>query len=346
MRKRKTTTLYDLAQHVGYAKSTVSYVMNGKGSEMGVAQKTIGKIKTAAKELGYVPNYWASSLARRPPGIVSVLLHGLSGDWGDHVVSSLSRVLKKKSYTPFLAVDWDDPELFEQEMSTILQRQDAGVFCHSFVGTVEQYARITDSGIPLVFLGDIPEGFERVPGAGSVAWDDGRAARRAVEHLAGIGRKKIAFVGVDHGLLSDRHRYAAYEQVVAEAGQPIKEEWKVFLKRESFSYTSIRENMIRLSALGEEAPDAIFAMNDAIGMNVLLALKELGIRVPDDIAVIGMGDLPLCQFAELSTVKEPLEQLGETAALMMLERIECPSKEAQHRKICSNELAIRQSTGG
>ncbi|RKX34967.1 MAG: hypothetical protein DRP64_19645, partial [Verrucomicrobia bacterium] len=183
MAKKNGITLYDVAQHVGFSKSTVAYVMSGKAADVGVAQKTIEKIEAAAEELGYVPNYWASSLARQSTGMISVLLSGLSGDWADRVMFSLGQALRTKAFTPFLAADWNDPLLFEREVSSAIQRRDEGVICHSFAGDDKKYARIVRSGIPLVFLGAVTRSLSEMTEINSVIWDDEQAVTTAVEHL-------------------------------------------------------------------------------------------------------------------------------------------------------------------
>ena len=107
--------------------------------------------------------------------------------------------------------DWNDPLCFEKEVSSAIRRGDEAVICHSFAGDASQYARIIESGIPLVFLGDVPRCLSEMSEINSVAWADAQAVKTAVEHLVDTGRQKIAFVGADHGVLSDQRRFAAYE---------------------------------------------------------------------------------------------------------------------------------------
>lgn len=343
--KKKGITLYDVAEHVGFAKSTVAYVMSGKAADVGVAQKTVEKIEAAAAELGYVPNYWARSLARRSSGMISVLLSGLWGGWADEVMHSISQTLRTQTYTPFVAADWGDPLLFEKEVLATIQRRDEGVICHSFIGEANQYARIINSGIPLVFLGAVPLHLEGLQGVNSVVWNDAPAVETAVRHLVDTGRKKIAFLGVKHGVHSDQCRFMAYEKVIKEAGLELREEWQGWMRMDQFPDSPAQENMERFFASGKERPDALFALNDAVALEVLLMAEEMGIRVPEDLAVIGMGDLPITKNVSLSTMHEPLRELGSAAAQMVLELIDNPEKKPLNRKVDCNELVIRKSTG-
>ena len=220
MARKNPVTLDDVARYVGFAKSTVAYVLRGKASDVGVSQETIEKVEAAAAELGYVPNYWASSLARRSSGMIAVLLSDLSADWADRVVSSLSRALLTKAYTPFLSADWCDPRILDKNVSAVIQRRDAGVICHSYVGDAKHYSRIIESGIPLVFLGEVPCCYSEVPGINFVSWNAREAVNPAVEHLMNIGRRKIAFIGVDDGMGSSCRRLEGFERAIAEAGLP------------------------------------------------------------------------------------------------------------------------------
>ncbi len=290
MARKNGVTLYDVAQHVGFSKSTVAYVMSGKAADVGVAQKTIEKIEAAAEELGYVPNYWASSLARQSTGMISVLLDGLWGGWADEVMFAISQTLRPQTYTPFLAADWTDPQLFEKEVSATIRRRDEGVICHSFIGETKQYARIVDSGIPLVFIGSVPLHLEGLPGLNSVVWDDGPAVEMAVQHLVDTGRKKIAFLGVEHGVLSDHRRFMAYEKAIKKAGLELRKEWQSWTVLEQVTASPAKKGLESFFAPGKERPDALFALNDAIALDVLLVAGHMGIRVPEDLAVIGMGD--------------------------------------------------------
>ncbi len=344
MAKKNSVTLYDVAQRVGLARSTVAFVMSGKAADVGLAQKTIEKVEAAAKELGYVPNYWASSLARRSSDIVTVLLGGLSGDWSDQIMYSISQTLTAESYVPFLAADWRDPILFEKMVSATIQRRDAGMLCHSPTGTVEQYSAIIENGIPLVFLGDVPDFLSGFPQINSVVWDDEQAVTTAIEHLIDTGYRKIAFIGADHGFISDHRRLAAYEKALEEGGLEVRKDWQGWMKVETLSFSLAREILESMFAPGKERPDALFALNHAVALEILQVAAEMGISIPGDTALIGLGDLPANRFAGISTMREPVLELGEAAARMLMELIEDPDKQPLHRKISCNELLIRKTT--
>ncbi|MEN8254564.1 MAG: LacI family DNA-binding transcriptional regulator [Verrucomicrobiota bacterium] len=344
MAKKNPVTLNDLAQHVGLAKSTVAFVMSGKAPDMGIAQKTVEKVEAAAKKLGYERNYWATSLARRSSDIVTVLLGGLSGDWGDQVMYSITQTLTANSFFPFVAADWRDPKLFDKAVSATIQRRDAGMICHTATGDAEQFSRIIRNGIPLVFLGDIPCALSNVPELNSVVWDDEQAVKTAIRHLVDTGRRNIAFVGADHGVDADQHRLAAYEEALEEAGLKVRKDWQFWAKLAGSPLSGIKEALEFLFAPGKEHPDALFALNHVVSRDIRLVAAEMGIRMPEDTALIGLGDFPANQVAGISTIREPIHELGEAAAEMLLELIKDPGKKPLHRKISCNELLARKTT--
>ena len=120
--------------------------------------------------------------------------------------------------------------------------------------------------------------------------------------------------------------FMAYEKVIKEAGLELREEWQGWMRMDQFPDSPAQENMERFFASGKERPDALFALNDAVALEVLLMAEEMGIRVPEDLAVIGMGDLPITKNVSLSTMHEPLRELGSAAAQMVLELIDNPEK--------------------
>jgi len=318
--------------------------MGGKAKSVGLAQKTVDKIEAAAKEIGYERNYWAGALARQSTDIVTILLGILSGEWENQIIYSVTQSLTNKDYFPFLAVDWREPALFEKMVTAAIQRRDAGIICHSATGNAEQYMRIFKNGIPLVFLGDIPDILQGIPGINSVVWDDEQAVKTAINHLIDTGRKKIAFIGADHGVDSDHRRLAAYEQALDEAGLEVRKDWQIWLGLAPMSFLGTQEALEQLFAPEVAHPDALFALNHAIAHDVLRVASEMGIRIPEDTALIGLGDLSANKASGISTMREPLQELGEAAAQMLIKLIEDPNQNPLHRKISCNELLIRKTT--
>jgi len=342
---KSIATVSTIAKSLNLSKATVSLALNDQTKKYKLAESTIRRVKDAARELGYVPNPWASNLARQRSGVISVLLDSLTLDWANCVMQAIDEVVRLKSYTSFISVDWNNPKVFAQEMMAAIKRRDEGVICHSLVGTADQYTTLIKSGIPLVFLADIPEKMIDAEGINTAMWDDGPVVKIAVQHLIETGRKKIAFYGFHNGLISDMNRFSAYKESLTEAGMSVKNEWVKWGNGiPPLPYSMPLEILKTLFVNGKEHPDAIFALNDALALGILIEMPKLGIKVPDDVAIVGIGDLMLSRYMGLTTMREPLSELGRDAAEIVLELIENPKKTPIHRKITCNELIIRSTT--
>jgi len=343
-KKKNSVTIYDVAQHVGLAKSTVAFVMSGKAESVGLAKKTVKRVEAAAKELGYVPNYWATSLARQSTDIVTVLMDVFASYYGEQTMHSISQTLTEKGYFPFMAADWRDPILFDKMISAAIQRRDAGIICHSSTGTIEQYMRIIESEMPLVFVGDIPKKLSNIPQINCAGWDDGQAVETAIRHLVDTGRRKIAFVGADHGYDSDDRRLTAYEKALSDAGLEVKPEWQAWFRVETPGLSPAKEILEQLFLQGTAHPDAILTINPAVAQEILRGTNETNIRIPEKIALITLCDCPTTEFAGITAVREPVWEQARAAAEILIELIESPDRQPLRKIIPCNELLIRKTT--
>jgi len=335
--------LEEIARHAGVSRSTVSIVLRGRGKERKISKETITRVRDSAERLNYVPNHMARSLRLQRSGMVGVLVSNLRADWAESVMGGMLDVFGPSGYTPFVAIHRFDAELAHRQLLSCLQRRDEGIICQPMPAEAELYALIRRSGVPLIFLGDRPAD---LPEVNFVGWDSSAAARVAVEHLVQTGRKRIAFVGVDYPMEMTRGRVRAYLDVLHEAGLPVKDEWIANTPIEWSPERILDWSFERLLADDSEYPDAIFALNDGIALLLLDALEARGVRVPEDLALIGMGDLPMTghRGIGLSTVKEPCEEMGRQAAEVMLDLIANPKKAPIHRLIPGKELKVRRTT--
>lgn len=344
MTEKKTVTISDVAQHVGLAKSTVALAMSGKAADVGLASKTVDRIEAAAKELGYERNYWARSLARRSSDIVTVLMDVFASYYGDETMYAISKVLTEKSYFPFLAADWRDPLFFKKAVAAAIERRDAGMVCHSSTGTKEQYQRIMDSGIPLVFVGDAPRILEGRPDINIVTWDDGQAVETAVEHLVAVGRRKIGFVGADHGYDSDSRRLAAFRDALEKRGLEVRDQWQAWFRLEPVDFSSVEEVLGCLFPSEKDSPDALLTINNAVALEVQRGMTKRGLRIPEEVALITLCNCPSTKLAGITAVREPVAELAENAAEMLVELIENPEAAPLRKNISCNDLLLRKST--
>lgn len=341
---RKPVTLATIARELNLSPATVSCVLSGRARELKIADKTAERVLDAARRLNYIPNELGRSLRRQRSGIVGVIFGNLYFGWAQDVLNGIQEVLAPRDYVPFVAVHNWSIERERAEVRALLERRAEGVICMPLPGGEESYAELVARGIQLVFLGDT---LDSMPEVSFAAWNSGPAAATVVEHLIARGRRRIAFIGPDHPTRITRQRYEAYVAALRAAGLPRRDEWTAWEPEDRSPEEMVHAALTRMFASDVERPDAIFFLNDGLAMPGLSVLKNLGIAVPDQVAVAGMGDLPETRHAliGLTTVAEPTHEMGQRAARIMLEQLSDEAAIAQQQLIDGNDLKVRLTSG-
>src|SRR5690606_2804957 len=204
-------------------------------------------------------------------------------------------------------------------------------------------------GVPFAFLGTCEENGRVAEGVSFVDGDNIGGARAAVEHLSALGHRRIACVTGAAGLVSTRHRLEGYRQARAAAGLPVDERWIVDGESTKAGGRRAMENLLAMG-LGRdaEAPTAVFAANDVMAIGALLAAREAGLRVPDDVSIAGFDGIPMAEVVDppLTTVQQPIYELGRKLADVILTLLEAERrKEAPVlQEIVPCRLVVRGST--
>jgi LacI family transcriptional regulator len=339
-------TSAELSRKLGLSPTTVSFVLNGLAEEKKIAAKTAARVLAAAKKYHYVPNPFARSLLKQRSEVIGVILGNFKMDYAEAVMQGMQGVFDNSSRIPFVAMHGFDAERNRKELLSSFARRDEGIIAFPLPGCDDVYRRIMDARVPLVLLGDVMPGLEYIS---SVTWDAEAAARVAVRHLLDTGRRRIAFLGVDYPGIGNLHRFKAYQAALHEAGLKVRRQWvatpRPMQQAEAMARTAI-DGFFRPGA--KDTPDAIFAINDGLALPALEDLRRLDLRVPEDVAVIGMQDLPLSGHPAigLSTIREPVAEMAEQAARMVLDLIEGRASAPVHAVNSSAKLLIRRTTGG
>ncbi len=342
-RKKTAFTSFDVADALGLSRATVSAVLRGQADKLGISSTTAERVLDTAKRLNYYPNKVARSLRSQRTGVIGAVLINFKHGWTDSVMEGMESVLSEADRAIFVATHRMVVQRAIKELTSCLMRHDEGIICQPVPGATDIYKRIKNAGRPLIFLGDYPED---VPDVSFVGWDSPPAVRVAVEHLIQTGRRRIGFIGIDYPMKMARARYLAYHEVLQEAGLVENERWVAIPPLLWPVEQIINWALDRMFVPGQEHPDGILARNDDIGLAALEGLRARGIRVPDDVALIGLGDLPVTNYSgiSLSTVKEPTVEIGREAARLMLQLIDNPEHDPVHRLIPGRELKIRGTT--
>lgn len=338
-------TAMDIAERVGVSRTTVSMVLRGEAEKRSISPTTAERVLAAAKELNYIPNQWASNFRRQRSGMIGVVLVDLTWNWAQLAVKGMSAAFQSSDYTPFVAIHDFDQERARRELLSCVRRRDEGVITQPSPGLEDVYERIVEVGLPLVFMGDRPTA---LPKANCVAWDSAPDAALAIRHLIETGRKRIGFFGYEYPMPLNEARFRMYLAVLEEAGLEPEAHW-IARPPIGWSLDQLTEHAIdRMFKAGRSHPDAIFVLNDGLAVPLLDALEVRGIRVPEDAAVIGMGDYPICDHVGigLSTVREPIEEMGRQAAELMMDLIDKPPADPVQILIPCGKLEVRRTTIG
>jgi LacI family transcriptional regulator len=305
-------TIADVAARAGVSKTTVSRVLNGKG-ELDIA--TASRVRKVIDELGYVPSARAVGLARGRTRIVAMLVPSLTWPWIGDVVQGAVDVLESDSYGLLMFTCNRGDESMRQFATHVSAKSFDGLLVIEPENTLDYITELHHRGLPVVLIDD--RGHQPLfPSVATTNRDGGESAAR---HLISIGRTRpLVITGIEaFGCTQERSDgfRAAYEAVGVRL-EPIR-----FIEGD-FTFDCGRLSVKQAIASGVEF-DAIFAHNDLSAAGAMQALRESGRRVPDDIAVVGFDDVPAAAHTDppLTTVRQPLRQMGAAAARMLLSQL-------------------------
>jgi DNA-binding LacI/PurR family transcriptional regulator len=332
----QSVSLKSLAEHLGLSKAAVSFVINRSPAAKSIPQRTQELIRKAARELNYRPNHLARSLRQQRSYTIGVVVPEISEGYAALVMSGIEDHLLQEGYFYFVVSHRHREELIEEYPHLLQQRAVEGLIA---VDT----ALSQGAQVPVVAV----SGHRDVPGVTNIVLDHARAAMLAVEHLAKLGHRRIAFIKGQEFSSDTAVRWDSVRAAAAELGIEIKDRLVVQLEGESSSpelgYLVTR----KLLASGERFT-ALFAFNDISAIGAIQALREAGRRIPEDVSVVGFDDIQSAAYQNpgLTTVRQPLRQMGVLAAETVLQRINAPVKQPYPKEIVVEPaLIVRGSTG-
>jgi len=331
--KPAVVTLKMVAQHVGLTPGTVSAVLNNAPSAHSIPQKTKNRIHAAAKELDYRPNFFARSLRSKRTYMIGVIAEEIGDSYGSLVISGIEEYLREKDYFFLTVVHRHNPELLNRYAQLLMQRGVEGFI------TVDMKL----SGALLLPTVAVP-GHKVFPGVTNIVLDHQHAARSALSHLLQLGHKNIAFMKGQPFSSDSEYRWRAICQVAEELRFEINP--KLTVQIDIDDPTPQLGYPFAKQLLERKVPfTALFAYNDISALGAIRAFQEAGLRVPQDISVVGFDDIRGAAYSipSLTTVRQPLAQMGRLAAQTLVARIE-GAKEYPAEIPIEPELVIRQST--
>ncbi|HKT26333.1 MAG TPA: LacI family DNA-binding transcriptional regulator [Terriglobales bacterium] len=330
--KNRSISLKALAEHLQLSPTTVSLVINRSKGASAIPEETQRRIFEAAKKLNYRPNFYARSLRTQRSFMIGVLHPDLS-DYVALLTSGIEDHLMREGYFYFAAGHRNNPELIEEYPMIMMDRAVEGIIVidtplnHTFP-------------FPVIAI----SGHRNVEGITNVVIDHKRAAELALGHLVQSGHRNIAFMKGPKVSSDSEVRWQSICEVADAMGLAMKPELCVEMEF-STPFPDMGYPVIeKLLAQGGRFT-ALFAFNDVSAIGAIRALRDAGMEVPDDVAVVGFDDIPSAAYntPSLTTIRQPLRRMGEIAAQTLLERLR--KKGAAPGEVAVEpELVIREST--
>ncbi len=335
---KKRTTIKDIANALNISPAAVSKALH---DDSRISVKTKAAVKRVAKELNYQPNHLASALRRGKSNLVGVVVPRTNSNFFSSVVEQMEAVLDKAGYNIIIT---QSNESFKKEcknIDTLLYTQVDGIIASMANETVDlsYYEKIKSNGIPLILF-DRGENDLNVDYVGINDYDSSHVI---VEHLISKGCKRIAHIGGYRRTRIFNNRIKGYIDAITKNNLPIDDS---LIIESSLTLEDGRREMTHLLQL-ENRPDAVYVASDYAALGALQVLNEQGIKVPEDIRLIGFGNEPFTSLVtpSISSIEQHSKDIGRIAAETFLKRVAEPKlKQTLNKIILDAELIIRDSS--
>ncbi len=327
--------LKKLAEHLGLSPATVSLVINRSSVADSIPQETKDRIFAAARKFKYRPSFFARSLRTQRSFTIGVIVPEVSDGYSATVMSGVEDYLLQEGYFYFVASHRHRADLIDEYPRMFLERAVDGLIA------VDTPWHLNLS-VPVVTV----SGHNDMKGVTNIVLNHQRAAELALKHLFHLGHRQIAFMKGQEFSSDTEVRWINIERVVRQLGLTIHPRLVAQLEGDSPS-PQLGYMTTKVLLASREAFTALFAFNDISAMGAIRALRESGRHVPEDVSVVGFDDIQSAAFQNpsLTTVRQPLREMGRVAAEILLKRINRPGFELRDKHTLEPELVIRETTG-
>jgi len=333
---QKKVTLKFLAERLGLSKAAVSSVLNNAPLARSFAPETRERIFKAADQYNYKPNYFARYLSHRRSYLIGVLSPDLAEGYNAAVLGGIEKHLLQSDYHFFLAShEWSSTRI-ERTIQMFLDRGvDGLIFINTPLGSAIE--------LPLAVIGKANTGSRAI----SITIDNYAGIRRALEHLASLGHRKIAFMKGHKDSADTEDRWNAVVAAARSLSLKVDPKLVVQLERLGAQQTSALEEGARCVQqlfLRRREFTALMAFNDISAIGAINCFRERGWRIPEDLSVVGFDDVVAARivYPALTTVQQPLQLMGETAAREVINAIANGAEDKQ--VVLTPQLVVRNST--
>lgn len=340
--KFNQVTIKDIARELGISPSTVSRALKDHPDISAETKKAVNEL---AERLNYQPNIVALSLRQKKTNTIGVIIPEIVNTFFSTVISGIEDVAYEAGYNVILAQSNESYQREVTDMKALFNSRVDGMLLSLSRETTnfDHIESIISKGVPIVLY----DRFYNNPHLSKVIVDDYVGAKEAVLHLIEQGCKRIAHLEGAPNLIISKDRLRGYQDALSESNLEIRENYTVVCPNNSFEEGQrAAQKLLALSV----PPDAIFATNDPMAMGAILAIKEKGLSIPDDVAVVGFSNYFFAQITDpsLTSVDQPGFEMGQEAARLLIRQIEVRDKDleepAPETKTLKTRLIIRNSS--
>lgn len=331
-----TTTIHDVAKRAGVAPITVSRVINNTGY---ISTKTRKSVKAAIAELGYVPNVLARSLRSKRTNTLALVLTDITNPFFTIIARGVEDVASEAGFNVIFCNTDESEEKEQKYIQLLLQKQVDGILMVPAKSTSKSVDYILEQGTAAVILD------RRVPNANIdvVRCDSEGGAYQLVKLLLGLGHRRIAVLNGSMDVSTSEDRLAGYRRAMEEADAENDELYYYGTFTQNSGYELAQKAMAQTPR-----PTALFAANNLIAIGALWALRDMGLKVPDDIAVVSFDDLPqnLVAYPFLTVATQPAYEMSKKATELLISRLNGQAPDDKYQEvILPVELITRSSSG-
>lgn len=314
-----SVTIYDIAREANVGIGTVSRVLNNSAN---VTSQTRERVITIARRLNYQPHAFAQALARKRSNTLSAIIPFFTNYFFIEVLQGVQETLTSLGYDLIIHGANSQDQVDEYLQRSMRKGRVDGTLLFSLELSESNAEEILERKIPLVLVDTFHPKFD------SIRVDNAMGAKIATEHLIALGHRSIGMINANLKSAPAKERLSSFRRTAAEHGLSINDDLIVNssdTKNDGFSRESGYHSMKEFIARGTALPSAFFVSSDIQAIGVLAALREAGIRVPEDMAIVSFDDVELAKNFDLTTMSQPMFKMGELAVKKMLERIENPN---------------------
>jgi LacI family transcriptional regulator len=335
MNSKNSLTMHDVADRAEVSIATVSRVVNGSG---GVSKKLEQRVLQAMQELNYHPSSLARSFKMRETRLIGLIIPLLDHPFFSRLAQVMEQELFRNNYRAIICNTEEDEERELEYIELLLRQRIDGVIINSAIENTDYLLELQAQDVPCVLIDRNVEAFE----CSKVFSDNSQGGYLGMKYLLDLGHRDIRVIAPFDFAHPVRHRIRGIRDALAEYGIPEPPDMVSMSDDPSFE---MGINAGVAFAQMDPRPTAIFALTDVTAIGVMRGLAGMGLRVPEDISVMGYDNIPLSEYVlpSLTTVAQPIAAMGKKAVEVLLEHIKNPETVAD-KAVLPSELIVREST--